>query len=422
MIKMIVYRGQIHFYYSCGKETMRVPSGVKIKKSDEIKVKRALKRNELPEKYSEYEESVLEKLDEYQEAIRFYRINFNRKAEVNEVKYWNTSTSKKLQSIDLVNLMKVFYEERNEYVEKGAHSKSGLKDYKSFWNSLVDYDLEKEERLTIEDLNKDFPLKYFNFLRNKRDSSESKKYKTRGNLNGRTIRKRFDILKAFVLWLEENKKIKDVYSVIREQIRKNFNLTKEWLSPPVKRYVLNREELEKFKKLKPKTRTDKIAKDLFLVGCYTGLRFSDITSIGRRHIIQRNGKYFINKMAVKTADALSIELRNDILKIIKKYDYNLAVITNQEMNRALFELASRSRYFQKDSTEYFKEDGSPYKLYELIKTHSGRRTFVSVLVNYHVPKGNLGIGDVMKLTGHKRLDTLSKYVNATNKTWSLEEF
>ena len=70
---------------------------------------------------------------------------------------------------------------------------------------------------------------------------------------------------------------------------------------------------------------------------------------------------------------------------------------------------TKIKYFNTESTEYFKdeEETIPYKYNELITFHTGRRSFISILLN---EKG-FSTADILSMTDHKQISTIEKYLN-----------
>ncbi|MFP4095600.1 MAG: site-specific integrase [Cyclobacteriaceae bacterium] len=153
-------------------------------------------------------------------------------------------------------------------------------------------------------------------------------------------------------------------------------------------------------------------RDVFCLGCYTGLRFSDLEQLRPEHF---RGNSLLIK-TYKTRDTVNIPLRDEAQTIINKYLDNphfLPVITNQRTNLYLKELCQLagiketttvSRYKGAQRIEFTKPK------YEFITTHCARRTFVTQALEAGV-RPEL----VMSVTGHKSYKTFKKYIKITDK-------
>src|SRR5437879_704369 len=90
-------------------------------------------------------------------------------------------------------------------------------------------------------------------------------------------------------------------------------------------------------------RLDRV-RDLFLVGCWTGLRFSDFTNITSRNIVERDSGKYIDIQMQKTSNSVAVPILPVVDAIMEKYhgktQNNLPPddITNQRMNAYLKEI------------------------------------------------------------------------------------
>ncbi len=150
-------------------------------------------------------------------------------------------------------------------------------------------------------------------------------------------------------------------------------------------------------------------RDLFVVGCYTGLRFSDFTEIKPENI--RNECIYIR--TIKTQQNVVIPFHPIVRDIMKKYEgrypNNLPpAYTNQKMNDYLKEigkLAGLNENIIVTRTKGSKREEKTYKKYELLTTHCARRSFATNLFKQGFPSIN-----IMKITGHRSEKSFLKYI------------
>ena len=136
--------------------------------------------------------------------------------------------------------------------------------------------------------------------------------------------------------------------------------------------------------------TEDLVRDAFLVGCYTGLRFSDITTLRDEHIV--NG--WLTRNMSKTGFMVDIPVSTlfdgKFLKIVEKYGsiskLAKALGSNCAVNRTLRNVLDRIGVDPK------------------ITFHSSRHTFATLLVQKHVP-----ITTIQKLLGHQKVTTTQIY-------------
>ena len=187
--------------------------------------------------------------------------------------------------------------------------------------------------------------------------------------------------------------------------------------------TLSEQELKQIENLdlsgEENLRLDK-TRDLFLFGCYTGARFSDIFNINRSDI--KENVWFLRQ--VKTKYTTEIPLMDEAINILKKYEHYekpLPVITNQKLNQYLKELCKKAEL--SDTVRITEQKGNQfleteYQKYELITTHTARRTFITLSLT----KG-MNAQIVMSITGHKSYNSFKKYVNlvTTDKQKALKD-
>ena len=152
-------------------------------------------------------------------------------------------------------------------------------------------------------------------------------------------------------------------------------------------------------------------RNLFLLSCYTGLRYSDLVAIRSEHLKGAT----LRLTTQKTREAVTIPLRPVAQRIIEKYFAGeVHPITNQRLNEYLKELGKlagidtpveviRYRAGTRESTTFAK--------WERIGCHTGRRTFVTLAL-----ERGLRPEVVMKVTGHRDWKSFKRYVNITEQT------
>ena len=154
-------------------------------------------------------------------------------------------------------------------------------------------------------------------------------------------------------------------------------------------------------------------RDLFLVGCWTGLRFSDFTTIKHQNI---EGD-FLRITPLKTNDKVVVPILPVFRQILSKYDgkFNTPLpptISNQKMNAYLKEVAKMSTLLQHNIQEDYIIGGIKKKLelqkWEMVTTHTARRSFATNMYKSGYPSISL-----MKLTGHRTEKAFLLYIKVT---------
>src|SRR5690606_25341464 len=75
------------------------------------------------------------------------------------------------------------------------------------------------------------------------------------------------------------------------------------------------------------------ARDVFLCGCYTALRYSDYKRINKDFIIEKEGKYFIDMITQKTNYRVVIPIKPIVFDILTKYNFLLPSTYEQKVNK-----------------------------------------------------------------------------------------
>lgn len=180
----------------------------------------------------------------------------------------------------------------------------------------------------------------------------------------------------------------------QERLQKNpYTFFKIEHGKPALRKYLTPEELSKIENATMRTQSLSRVKDLFLFQCYTGIAYADLLKFDFKKIIEKDGKYIIHDMRQKTGEDYYIVLMPKALEILKKYNYNLPLLTNQQYNMRLKIVA--------DTSELDKQ----------LTSHMGRHTYASLALN-----AGVSIETLAKMMGHSDIKTTQIYAKMFNKT------
>ncbi|MDB5131795.1 MAG: hypothetical protein JWR02_1544 [Mucilaginibacter sp.] len=156
------------------------------------------------------------------------------------------------------------------------------------------------------------------------------------------------------------------------------------------------------------------ARDLFLIGCWTGLRFSDFTNIKAKNITDD----YIEMKTQKTGETVVIPIHNTVKSIMARYAGKTAnslphAISNVKLNEYIKEAAKEAGFTELVHIEKAKA-GASYSLakplYELISTHTARRAFASNMFKIGIPTIV-----IMAITGHRSEKAFLNYIKVTPK-------
>lgn len=146
-------------------------------------------------------------------------------------------------------------------------------------------------------------------------------------------------------------------------------------------------------------------RDLFLVGCYTGLRFSDLTNLRPEYI--KDGLIRIEQQ--KTSDKVVIPCHEVVATMLAKYGGALPrSISNQKMNDYLKEvcqLAGLNSIESKTQTKGGKRVTKSLEKWQLVSTHTARRSFATNMYLLGIPAMT-----IMQITGHRTEKAFMRYI------------
>ncbi|MBR2395901.1 MAG: phage integrase SAM-like domain-containing protein [Bacteroidaceae bacterium] len=181
---------------------------------------------------------------------------------------------------------------------------------------------------------------------------------------------------------------------------------------------LTREEVERFEKVDLTQKEDgknlELARDIFLVGVWTAQRVSDYNNLKPENIkvVDNNGTpmTYISIHQQKTGRLVEIPCIAKVREILNKYPKGLPHLSDQKINKYIKDIGKMAKI-----DEVVEVKGSRggqvikeyYKKYDLICTHTARRTGATLMY-----LDGIAIYDIMKVTGHKSVTTLEKYIRA----------
>ena len=153
--------------------------------------------------------------------------------------------------------------------------------------------------------------------------------------------------------------------------------------------------------------------DIFLIGCYTGQRFSDYSRINSQYIKEVNGGKIIDMIQKKTGEQVLIPVRPELEAILKKYNYNPPRTHEQKVNERIKLVCKKAEINELIETEEIKGGLKVTQCiakHLLIKTHTARRTGATLMFLAGIPTIS-----IMKITGHKTEREFLKYIRVTKE-------
>ncbi|SUJ18429.1 site-specific tyrosine recombinase XerC [Sphingobacterium spiritivorum] len=147
-------------------------------------------------------------------------------------------------------------------------------------------------------------------------------------------------------------------------------------------------------------------RDLFLIACYSALRFSDFSKLEITDVDDG----FIRIKQDKTENRVSIPIMKDMREVLSKYGGSLPPpCTNQHFNRTIKKICA-SKSVGLDRVYEIDKDGKDIMWSAKITSHTGRRSYATNMFKLGVPTLL-----IMSATGHKKEEMFLRYIKATNE-------
>jgi hypothetical protein len=271
---------------------------------------------------------------------------------------------------------------------------------------------------TISHIDKDWYNAFIQFLTNK----QSIPYKDKDG-NEKKFEKK-DLQPGSISNYVKNVKFLMGYAV-EKGISTNKNHLEKWFTRPKEQkgfgniqIALNESELMQIYNFNPASiglnSTYDIAKDLFLVGCYTGLRVSDFnTGLSAKDFktVEIKGKkeQVLTIPTQKTGSTSYIPAIWDELKLIfEKYNYQLPVLAENTIRKYTQKICEDIKGLDGVKSWYITLGGRTQKIekskWQMVGNHTGRRSFITNLKNR-----GYSFDDIGEITGQTTTAIIKEY-------------
>lgn len=181
---------------------------------------------------------------------------------------------------------------------------------------------------------------------------------------------------------------------------------------------LTKAELEAMEAVKLSKEEDgknlELARDIFMIGVWLAQRVSDYNNLKPENIkVIDNGGTPITYVSIhqqKTGRLVEIPCNAKIWAILDKYPKGLPHLSDEKINtyiKRIGRMAKINELIEVKESRGGKVYKNYYKKCDLICTHTARRTGATLMYLDGIP-----IYDIMKVTGHRSVATLEKYIRA----------
>lgn len=152
-----------------------------------------------------------------------------------------------------------------------------------------------------------------------------------------------------------------------------------------------------------------VARDWFIIGCYTGLRVSDLALLSAKNY----NKGYITIANEKTDRKVVIPIHSFAKSVIEKYNGFPPKISDKALNENIKTIANMARI--RSSVLFTITKGGVrqdeyLQKWQMVSTHTARRSFITNLRKSGVPDSV-----VMKLTGIRSHVTMKRYDKLSNE-------
>lgn len=281
------------------------------------------------------------------------------------------------------------------YIDKAQVTPGTKKDYNNTYNHLEEFQEYTGKNLSWKSMGYEFYLDMVEFLKVEKD------------LKGSTIDKVIKNIKVFLNFadLQDNLEVNQDFKKTVSGKSLFAKVNKE----EAEHVYLNEAEIKQITDAKLDENLSGI-RDLFLIGCWTGLRISDLKRLERGNI--KDGLLTIT--AQKTSKNVTIPITDELQAVLDRYPDRLPKIpTDQHYNRQLKDVCEQAGINEPIMAEEKKGKMRVTSLipkWKLVTSHTARRSFATNLYRRGIPSTQL-----MMLTGHKSETSFMKYIKVSGE-------
>ena len=294
----------------------------------------------------------------------------------------------KAMSIDLYGLIERFC--RNEILMNGRERNvNTIKTYVSTRNHLKAFEKKTRFKVGFETINLDFYYRFVTYLKGE-------------GLSPNTIGKYLKNIKTFMgeaveMELTDNLQYaKKKFTIPREETHAVYLKEPEIISL----YNLDLSGIPRLQQVR----------DLFVFGCFVGLRFSDFSDVRPENIVEIEKELYLRIKTKKMGNRVTIPCNPIVREIFSRYDSMPnklpRAVSNQKFNLYIKEVCRMAGLEQKGRLE----NQPDLELWQSVSSHTARRSFATNLYNEGFP-----ILDLMKITGHRTEKAFLQYIKITDE-------
>ena len=326
-------------------------------------------------------QNILYRLNEINKKIDIARSKYGKELTIGDLKL--VFKIKKEKHLYALEYLKEFIDER---IKVSEVAKESIDKHKVLYKKILDFEGQTERQYKLSELKADFFMNFIIFLRQEH------------NLFDNTLYRYIGFFKTFLRWC----------------IKKGYSPPMDFVDVHIKMkdadaVALSRDEVVLIENAKFTGSKDR-ARDLFLIGIYSGQRWSDYSVFEKADL--RNN--LIHKIAKKTGAMSFIPLTDKLKSILDKYKWILPKISSQKFNKQIQKICKELEINEEIKFTYMKGNQRKIELkqkWEKISSHTARRTYITRAAED-------GVADhlIMAVCGIKDPKTLNKYKKINKET------
>jgi site-specific recombinase XerD len=280
----------------------------------------------------------------------------------------------------ILALFDLHQKEFQELVKVGQRSQDSLRKYQNCLNHLQDFMKMKYRKsdMDVRSLNLDFIQSFDHYIR------------TVGKCSNNTTVKYLQALKKIVR-----------KAILKGQIDRDPFMEYNAKLNEVDRDYLTDHELELIRETEMPRESLDLARDAFLLSCYTGLAYSDLKKLCKKQIVLEHGDLWIKTFRTKSKVKAEIMILPIAKQIIEKYKDHPAA----SLKETIIPMASNQKL-----NHHLKEIARLCGIEKHVVFHMARHTFATTVT---LAKG-VSIEVVSRMLGHKNVKQTQHYAKLVN--------
>jgi site-specific recombinase XerC len=381
---------EIYFHYWINNKRYRYSTKLKIDRSEwDIKNQRPKARRG---SIGSVNRKINNTLNEYQRAYDLLKDKYRSMLTKEVVKeefdryFHNVKTEKIFYYQDY---FKIYI---NQLQETDSVNKNSIQAYKTINKYILEMQQINKIKYNLQSFDLDFFNSFISYLRKDKEISDN------------TLKRKLGFFKSFLNWcVKNNYSVNMAYKSVKSKSRETSHIS------------LTDQDLKTLETMELPDHLD-YYRDLFLIGCYSGQRYSDYSRFNKKYIDGEN----IVIRAKKTAQFSYIPINPKLKRLLNKYDWQLRLISSQKFNQHIqniCKIAGFTEIIQVDKFFGNKKVSEDKPRWKLIASHTARRSFITLSASRNVPHSI-----IMQTTGIKSLKTLANYIRFDKDKMNQEIF